>query len=67
MIKVVQKCTNVLFDHLLRCEGREVWMRVRGKSPGSAVKELEDGSLVEKHSFKQALPHHARFVICCFR
>ena len=65
-IKVVRAATNGLLKHLLVCEGREVWLDVRAKSKGSLVYRASDGKVVTRLSFKELLPHHARFVIYCF-
>ena len=65
-IKVVRAGTNGLLKHLLVCEGREVWLDVRAKSRGSLVYRASDGKVVTRLTFKELLPHHARFVIYCF-
>ena len=66
-IKVVKKGTGGLLRHVRACEGEEAWLQVRSKSKGSKVFTSADGRLLTKLSFEELLPHHAQFVIYCFK
>ena len=65
-IREVGKGTGMLFRELKRCNP-ELWRKLRLESRHSKLVRGEDGEEVELMTFKEALPHHVRFVKWCVR
>ena len=65
-IREVGKGTGQLFRELKTCNPG-LWRKLRLESNHSKAVRGEDGELVELMSFKEALPHHIRFVKWCVK
>ena len=64
---MVLKATGGLLRHVKACFGVDEWTRCRLSSANSKLRAGKDGELIETYPFKVLMPHHARFVIFCFR
>ena len=68
LIREVGKGTGQLFRELKRCNHQlSLWRELRLESKHSKQGIGPDGEEVELMSFKEALPHHIRFVKWCVR
>ena len=65
-IKQTASDTGGLFTHLEKCNPN-LALQLRIGSIHSRVKKSATGEVYEEFSFKEALPHHVRFVQKCFR
>jgi hypothetical protein len=66
-IKQVAKATGQLFSHLAECQP-QLCLKLRGDSSHSRVQYDETtGESYELYPFEEQLPHHALFVVKCFR
>ena len=64
LIREVGPGTGQLFRELKRCNN-ELWRKLRIESAHSRLRVGADGKEVQLMSFKEALPHHVRFVKWC--
>ena len=65
-IKQVGSATGQLFTHMETCQPA-LCVKLRAASKHSPVDIDDDGEEYTLYSFKELLPHHARFVLKCFR